>query len=106
MVTIMEELRFAVRSSMKSPGFTLVATLTLAVGIGADTTIFSVVNAVVLRPLKVQRSEALVRFVTTTGASTFVAGVPQYETWRQQPVFDDVSAHRLEYVNLTGRITD
>ena len=103
MRAIMDDVRFAVRSLLKSPGFTLVAVLTLAVGIGANTAIFSVVNAVVLRPLNVQDSESVVRFMTTTGASTPVAGAQQYETWRNQAIFEDVSAHRLEYVNLTGQ---
>jgi putative ABC transport system permease protein len=103
MLAIMEEVRFAIRSLVKSPGFTLLAVLILAVGIGANTAIFSVVNAVVLRPLSVQDSESVVRFLTTTGASTPVAGVQQYETWRRQTVFEHVSAHRLEYVNLTGQ---
>ena len=103
MVTILEDIRFVVRSLSKSPGFTLVTVLTLALGIGANTAIFSVVNAVVLRPLNVRDADALVRFITTTGASTSIAGVPQYETWRQQAAFDAVSAHRLEFVNLTGQ---
>lgn len=103
MATLIDQVRIAARSLVKSPGVALVAVLTLALGIGANTAIFSVVNAVVLRPLNVPESDALVRFVTTTGASTFVAGVPQYEAWRQQTVFDGVSAHRLEYINLTGQ---
>src|SRR5262249_30144082 len=103
MQAIVEEIRSAIRSLVKSPGFTLVGLVTLAVGIGANTAIFSVVNAVILRPLSVEDSESVVRFLTTTGASTAVAGVQQYEAWRGQHVFEDVSAHRLEYVNLTGQ---
>jgi len=101
-VTIREDLRYGVRSLCSAPGVTLIALLTLAVGIGANTAIFSVVNAVVLRPLTVPDADSLVRFITTTGTSTSVAGVPEYEAWRRQTTFDEVAAHRLEYVNLTG----
>jgi len=104
MSLVIEEVRFAIRSLVKSPGFTLIAIVTLAVGIGASTAIFSVVNAVVLRPLNIDDSQSMVRFMTTTGtATTAVAGIQQYDTWRRQPGFEEVSAHRLEYVNLTGR---
>jgi predicted permease len=74
----------------------------LTLGVSANTAIFSVVNTVVLRPLKAPDATSLVRFITTTGASTSTAGAQSFEVWRQQTtVFEDVSAHRLEYVNLT-----
>jgi putative ABC transport system permease protein len=97
-----QDVAYALRTLWRQPGFALVAIVTLALGISANTAIFSVVNAVVLRPLKAPDSESLVRFITTTGPSTSIAGAQSFDVWRQQTsVFKDVSAHRLEYVNLT-----
>ena len=97
-----QDVTYALRTFRRQPGFALVAILTLTLGISANTAIFSVVNAVVLRPLKAPDPASLVRFLTTTGASTSIAGAQSFDVWRQQTaVFEDVSAHRLEYVNLT-----
>jgi predicted permease len=99
---VRQDLRYAWRASVRQPGFALVSILTLALGIGATTAIFSVVNAIVLRPISVPDADTLVRFITRTSVSTSLAGVQSFDVWRQQPgVFEDVAAHRLEYVNLT-----
>jgi putative ABC transport system permease protein len=97
-----KDLSYALRTFRRQPGFALVAILTLTLAISANTAVFSVVNTVVLRPLKAPEAASLVRFITTTGASTSIAGAQSFDAWRRQTaVFEDVSAHRLEYVNLT-----
>ena len=70
MRTLFHDVRYGVRMLAKNPGFTVVAVLTLALGIGANTAIFSVMNAALVRRLPVPDPEQLVRFHTTTSPPT------------------------------------
>jgi predicted permease len=91
-----QDLRYALRMLLKSPGFTMVAVLTLAVGIGANIATFSVVYAVLLRPLPFPRPEQLVRvFDDLRGSSELDVGMSAPELWDLQDragIFQDVSA--------------
>lgn len=96
--SIWTDIRYALRVLRKSPAFTAVAVLTLALGIGANTAIFSVVEAVVLRPLPFRNAERLVDVTEYRPGSIAAAGVsyPDYLDWRQQnTVFEDTAAYFL-----------
>ncbi len=101
----MNDLRYALRMFRKNPGFTAIAVLTLALGIGANTAIFSVVNAVLLRPLPYPESERLV-WLSESGQNfpTMSVSYPNFEDWRkQQTVFDRLGLYTWGSFNLTGR---
>jgi putative ABC transport system permease protein len=87
MKNVLQDLRYAARALRKSPGFTAIAALTLALGVGANSAIFSVVNAVMLRPLPFAEPDRLVRVWESNverGWPTFATSHPNFLDWRAQ----------------------
>lgn len=103
---IWHDVRFAVRSLLKAPAFTVVAILVIAVGIGANTAVFSVINTVLLKPLTYPDPPSLVHLMNTGDQGSFPgANVPKFNIWRQQSgIFHQVAAYDSggAGLNLTG----
>jgi putative ABC transport system permease protein len=102
----LSEFRYALRQLRKSPGFTIVAVLTLALGIGANSAIFSAVYAVLLRPLPFHGSSRLVAIQTTEPGRQDDVGVsyPSFLDWRaQSQAFEGMSAFHVGDFTLIGR---
>jgi putative ABC transport system permease protein len=102
----LRDLRFALRSLAKTPGFTVIAVMVIAVGIGVNTAVFSVVNTVLLKPLTYPDPQNLVELMNTGPQGTFPgANVPKFNTWHQQTgIFQHVAGYDLggSGLNLTG----
>jgi putative ABC transport system permease protein len=101
-----QDVRYGARSLRRSPGFTAVAAITLALGVGANTAIFTVVNAVMLRPLPFAEPNRLVRFWESNpekGWPTFSVSHPTFLDWRNQSrSFERMAAHTGAGFTLTS----
>jgi putative ABC transport system permease protein len=104
MESLLQDLRIGVRMLMKNPSFTLVAVLTLALGIGANTAIFSVVNALLLRPLPYHEPERLLMLAEKTrSGNRITVAYPNFEDWRARAQsFEAMASIRTQALNLTG----
>ena len=96
MNSLLQDFRFGLRMLIKNPIFTLIAVVTLALGIGANTAIFSVVDAVLLRPLPYPEANRLVFLWSTMnsqGVPLSPSALPDYQGWRDRnKVFDGLAA--------------
>jgi putative ABC transport system permease protein len=104
MGNLWQDLRYGVRMLWKSPGFALVTILALALGIGANSAIFSVVNGVLLRPLPFKTADRLV-FLSewSQQVPNMSVSYPNYEDWRDEStVFEQLAAFRSAGYTLTG----
>jgi len=104
MGTLRLDLRFAIRTLAKKPLFTIVAIATLALSIGANTAIFSVVNAVLLRALPYHKANQLAVLATVSGGGARDGlSIPEAEDFRaQMSSFEDLTYFQSQSVNVTG----
>ena len=106
MHTLLQDLRYGVRMMLKQPGFAAIAIMTLALGIGANTAIFSVVNGVLLQPLPFKEPDRLVMVWETLPKSNIFENTPapaMLARWRERStVFQDLATWTTASLNLTG----
>ena len=106
METLLKDIRYGIRNLSKRPGFTAIAVITLVLGIGANTAIFSVVNAILLRPLPYRDPSRLTQLweaKASKGRNEIPASYPNFVDWRDRNgVFENVVAYSDWNFNLTG----
>ena len=106
MANLWHDLKHSLRSLFKNPGFTIAAVAALALGIGTNTAIFTVVNTVLLKPLTYPDADRIVEFLLTSpDGKGAIASPTKYNNWRQQTsVFQDIAAYDFggPGFNLTG----
>ncbi len=102
---LIQDIRYALRSLLRAPGFTLVALITLALGIGGTTAIFSIVDGVVLRPLPYHDSGRIVRLVRTNARGDDASfSAPDYLDLKKGATYlTAVAGYRSDIIDLTGR---
>jgi putative ABC transport system permease protein len=102
---MLTDLRYAIRTLFKNPGLTVVAVLTLALGIGANTAIFSVVNGVLLRPLPFNEPERIVRVVTSTvdAPRSNHSAADFLDIRREQQSLDTIAGYRMLIFTVSVR---
>jgi putative ABC transport system permease protein len=102
--TLWQDMRYGLRMLRRAPGFALIAVLTMALGIGANTALFSVVNAVLINPLPYKQSDRLVAmYMSTSDSSKFAISYPNFLDWeRDNRVFSAMAAFRFDVYDLTG----
>src|SRR5215218_6176026 len=106
MNTLLQDLRYGARILLKQPGFTLVAVVTLAIGIGANTAIFSLVNSILLRPLPFREPDRIVRLIQASpklGLATWGVSQADFAAYREQNrTLESVALYTNTATNLTG----
>ena len=103
MDSLWQDLRYALRLLSSKPAFTTIAVLTLALGIGANTAIFSVVNAVLLRALPYAEPDRLIFAAEKVGSNPMPVSYPNFLDWRAgQSSFEKLAAYSADDFNVTG----